>query len=383
MFFTKRVLLIIETSKVYGRGLLDGIGRYALTHGGWSLYVEERGLKDRHPSWLRAWKGDGIIFRSTTRTMVEAIRRTGLPAVDTNSAVTNHGFPLVYADEDQIAQLAIGHFLERKFHHFAFCTIEENTWVKWRREAFLRHATRLGLKVHLFSASRTTIIKRNWDHQQRQLSKWIAALPKPIAILAANDVCGIRLSDVCRMTDVQVPEQVAILGVDNDEVLCRLSSPPLSSIDLNCSLIGYHAAALLDDMMSGRNPSREPVWIPPKEIVVRQSTEIMAIEDKDLARALSFIRLYACQGINVYDVLKNVQISRATLERKFATYLGRTPGEEIVRVRLEHVKRLLNNTDYPLARIAELTGFKNPSHLSVVFKRVTGQTPQQYRLASI
>jgi LacI family transcriptional regulator len=381
MLSLRRVLLVVETSKVYGRGLLDGIGRYAMTHGQWSLYVEERGITDEHPRWLRSWKGDGIIFRSTTRRMVEAVRRTGAAAVDTHSAIRDHGFPLVYADEDRVTEMAINHFLERNFRHFAFCTIEEETWVQWRRQAYLRHLARLGFRAHTISIPK---VGRgpHWDRQRRRLAAWVTALPKPIGVLAANDVCGVRLIDACRMAEVRVPEQVAVLGVDNDEVLCRLSCPPLSSIDLDCSTIGYQAAALLDDLMSGRRAPIEPRWIPARQVVARQSTQAMAIDDEDLAQALSFIRQHACHGIGVDDVLRNTHISRATLERKCARWLGRTPGSEITRIRLDRIKQLLAETDYSLARIAELTGFKNPAHLSVVFKRQTKQTPGQYRCGS-
>jgi LacI family transcriptional regulator len=219
----------------------------------------------------------------------------------------------------------------------------------------------------------------NWDRQRRQLAAWVAALPKPIAVLAANDVCGTRLIDACRSANIRIPEQVAVLGVDNDEVLCRLTSPPLSSIDLDTSTIGYQAAQLLDDLMNGRPSPADSQWMLPRAVVGRQSTDAMAIEDEDLAEALSFIREYACQGIGVDDVLQRVTISRATLERKFAAGLGRTPGSEILRVRLERIRHLLHETTYPLDRIAALTGFKNPAHLSVVFKRETGHSPREYR----
>jgi LacI family transcriptional regulator len=374
----RRVLLIVETSKVYGRGLLDGIGRYAMRHGQWSLYVEERGLTDEHPNWLRSWRGDGIIFRSATRRMVEAIRRTGVPAVDTHTNIVDHGFPLVYVDDDRVAELAVSHFLERKFRHFGFCAIEEPRWVEWRRAAYLRHLARLGLTAHTISAPEPGR-GVNWDRQRRRLAEWVAALPKPIAVLAANDVCGTRLIDACRTAQIRIPEQVAVLGVDNDEVLCRLTSPPLSSIDLDSSTIGYQAAQLLDDLMNGRPRPAATQWMLPRAVVGRQSTDAMAIEDEDLALALSFIRQYACQGIGVDDVLEHVTISRATLERKFAAGLGRTPGREILRVRLERIRHLLDETTYPLERIAALTGFKNPAHLSVVFKRETGQTPSEFR----
>jgi LacI family transcriptional regulator len=373
----RHVTLIIETSKVYGRGLLDGIGRYAMAHGQWALYVEERGLEEEASRLLRSWRGDGIVFRSTSRAMVQAIRRKGVPAVDTNSAVVGHGFSLVYADEQRIAQLAVTHFLERHFPHFAFCTIDEPRWVQWRREAYLRELARLGLHCHAIVAEQAG--GRTWEQQQRQLAHWAAALPKPIGVLAANDVCGMRLIAACRTAGIRIPEQVAVLGVDNDEVLCRLTSPPLSSIDPDSPTIGYRAAALLDDLMRGAAASAETVWIPPRGVVTRQSTDTLAIEDEDLARALGFIRERACVGIGVQDVVASVGISRATLERKFAASLQTTPRQAILRVQMERVKRLLAETGHSLEQIADWTGYKTQSHLSVAFKRETGMTPGEYR----
>jgi LacI family transcriptional regulator len=373
----RHVLLIIETSKVYGRGLLDGIGRYAMAHGQWSLHVDERGLDEEPARLLRNWKGDGIIFRSTNRAMVQAIRRKGVPAVDTNSAVIGHGFPLVYADENRIAQLAVTHFLERHFEHFAFCSVDQPRWVQWRREAYLRELSRLGLSAHVFPAVKPD--QRNEEQQYRRLAAWVAELPRPIGVLAANDVCGTRVIAACREAGVRIPEQVAVLGVDNDEVLCRLASPPLSSIDPDSPTIGYRAAALLDDLMCSGATGTEPIWVPAHGVVTRQSTDTLAIPDEDLARAMGFIRERACTGISVEDVVESVGVSRATLERKFSAHLQTTPRQAILRAQMERVKWLLAETNYSLEEIAERTGYKSQSHLSVAFKREFGRTPGEYR----
>jgi len=373
----RHVLLLVETSKVYGRGLLDGIGRYAMAHGQWSLRVEERGL-DKGPSrLLRAWQGDGIIFRSTDEATVQAIRRKRVPAVDTNSAVVGHGFPLVYADEDRIAQLAVTHFLERRFQHFGYCAIEDTRWVRWRREAYLRELARLGLQAQTFEA--TPARRTGGLPADRRLPAWVAGLRKPIGVLAANDVCGTRLIAACREAGVRIPEEVAVLGVDNDEVICRLTSPPLSSIDPDSPTIGYRAAGLLDEMMQGGRSPSDPVFISPRGVVTRQSTDTLAVADADLVQALAFIRQRASQGIGVDDVVRAVGVSRATLERKFAAHLATTPRLAIVRAQIDRVKCLLLETNYTLDRIAALTGYKSQSHLSVAFKREVHRTPGEYR----
>jgi LacI family transcriptional regulator len=375
----RRVLLAIETSKVYGRGLLDGIGRYAMAHGRWSLDVEERGLDEVPLRLVRAWRGDGILFRSTSRAIVQAIRSKKIPAVDTNSAVIGHGFPLVYTDENRVAELAATHFLERRFRHFGFCSVETARWVQSRREAYLREMARLGLRVHTNAARE--IANLDWEQQQQHLIAWLRELPTPIGILAANDVCGVRLIAACRAAGLRIPEQIAILGVDNDDILCRLTSPPLSSIDLNTPAIGYHAASLLDAWMSDGVVATDPVWIPAKGIITRQSTDTLAIEDIDLAHALVYIHEHACDGIDVQKVVRDTGVSRSTLERKMASQLQTTPRQAIVRVQMARVKCLLSETDYSLERIAHWTGYKTQSHLSVAFKREVGMTPGEYRQA--
>jgi LacI family transcriptional regulator len=375
----KRVLLIIETAKAYGRDLLEGIGRYAMAHGRWSLYVEERALHDPQPNWLAKWKGDGIIFRSFSQAMVEAIQCCGVPTVETHSQIVGHEFPLVYADENAIARIAADHFLQRQFQNIGFCAISEDRWVQWRRNAFVTHLKTRGLTCHQMSAQESKG-HTGWDEQLQQLAAWVRQLPKPAAVLAANDVCGMRLIDACRMAGIAIPEQVAVLGVDNDAVLDTLTSPPLSSVDPNAARIGYEAAVLLDDLMHGLPQPKSPIFVEPAGVVARQSTDITAIDDPELSAALTYIRHNAMRGIAVENILSFLSISRATLERRFTRLLGRTPKEEIVRVQLEQVKRLLTLTDDTLSEIADLTGFKTNSHLSVAFKRNTGLSPMQYRL---
>jgi LacI family transcriptional regulator len=375
----KRVLLLIETAKAYGRDLLEGIGRYAMAHGHWSLYVEERALHDPQPNWLAKWKGDGIIFRSFSAAMVEAIQFCGVPSVETHSQIAGHGFPLVYADEKTIARIAVDHFLQRNFQNIGFCSISEDRWVQWRRNAFVENLKTRRLTCHLLSA-KSSEGRSGWEEQLQQLAAWVRQLPKPVAVLAANDVCGMRLIDACRLVNIAIPEQVAVLGVDNDAVLDTLTSPPMSSIDPNAARIGYEAAVLLDDLMHGIAQPQNPIFIEPAGVVARQSTDVSAIEDPELAAALTFIRHNAMRGIVVEDILSFLSISRATLERRFTRSIGRTPKEEIVRVQLEHVKRLLTLTDDSLMEIADLTGFKTCSHLSVVFKRNTGLSPNQFRM---
>jgi LacI family transcriptional regulator len=219
----------------------------------------------------------------------------------------------------------------------------------------------------------------SWEAEQENLAAWLAALPKPIGIMACYDVMGLRVLDACRRSQIAIPEQVAVIGVDNDELLCDLADPPLTSIAHDIEAIGYESAALLDRMMRGENPPERPTMLLPRGIVLRKSTDIVAVDDKFVARALSFIRQRACSGITVAQVAGHVGMRRRSLERRFQVSLGRTPGDEIARVRLEHIKTLLTETDFTLEAIAHKTGFKDASSVSVFFANQTGQAPGRYR----
>ena len=213
----------------------------------------------------------------------------------------------------------------------------------------------------------------------RQLAKWLAGLPKPVGIMACYDIKAQQVLDVCRELDLAVPEQVAVIGADNDHLLCNLSDPPLSSVIPNSRRAGYEAARLLDQMMFGEKVDNNAVLVRPLGIETRQSTDTLAIEDAEIAEALRFIRRHASSGINVGDVLKAVPLSRRVLESRFRKLLGRTPHEEIVRQRIGRVQQLLSETELSLREIADRTGFEHAEYLSVAFKQATGQTPTQFR----
>ncbi len=369
----RRVLLMVETASV-----LEGVGRYAAAHGRWSLCVNHRGIVvDNSLRILRSWDGDGIIFHSSCPSRVEAIRRKSLPAVDTNCGVIGHGFPLSYADDVGIVRLAIDHFVERQFRNFAFCAVEDPNWVQWRRRAYLCELKKRGFDAHVCALRQST--GETWWRQQQKLAEWAIALPKPVAILAANDVCATRLIAVCHAAGIRVPEEAAVLGVDNDEVLCNLSTPTLSSVQKDMVSTGYHAAALLDRLMEGEPAPPEPVWIPPLGVIARQSTDVMAVEDPEVVRAIQFIREHACNGIAVADVSRGLCVSRATLERKFASFLRITPAQAIAQLRAQRAKSLLAETEHSIKRIAQLAGYSTQAHLTVAFKRETGLTPGEFR----
>ena len=208
---------------------------------------------------------------------------------------------------------------------------------------------------------------------------WVKSLPKPAGVMASNDWRGQRVLNACRGAGISVPEEVAVVGVDNDELVCNLCDPPLSSVIPNTAQIGYEAAARLDELMAGREPPQRQWLIEPLGVAARQSSDILAIDDPDIAAAVRYIREAACRGVEVPQILERVAISRSHLERGFHKFLGRTPQQEIRLVQTKRVKELLADTDLPLAQISQLAGYKHPEYMSYAFKRETSQTPGEYR----
>jgi LacI family transcriptional regulator len=383
-----RVALLIESSRAYGRGLLLGVARYVRAHGPWSIFLQERGLNDLSPGWLEDWSGDGIIARIESRPMAKAIARLGLPTVDLRNLLPNLNLPSVRTDDAGVARLAADHLLERGFHHFAFCGFDGADYSDIRRDHFAGRIRAAGFPCHVFADPQrpqqaTTLEYEEYGLKyEDRVARWLAQLPKPIGLMACNDIRGQQVINACRAIGVAVPDDVAVIGVDNDEVLCDLSDPPLTSVMPNTERIGSEAAALLDGLMAGKAPTKQPLCIEPSGVITRRSTEVLAVEDRHIAASVRFIREHACEGIDVGDILRVVPLSRSTLERRFVKALGRSPKDEILRVRLNRAKQLLTETDFTLPLIAEKVGFEHPEYLSVIFKKKSGVTPGQFRAES-
>jgi len=373
------ILLIIETSLAYGRGVLQGISRYVVAHRPWSMYLDQRELLAQPPAWLESWEGDGIICRSTTRELATHIRRMHIPIVDLCDVYDDLGLPRISTNHHAVGQMAAAHLLERGFRQFAFCGFSGHDWSLRRRDGFLDAMREAGCECALFESPWETTRDHSWEEQQQGIGDWLSQLPKPLGVLASNDLRGQQVLDACRREDLAVPEAVAVIGVDNDDLLCGLCAPPLSSVILNSQRVGYEAAAMLDRLMR-ETPDEPPhLSIEPLGVMTRQSTDVLAIDDPLVASAVKYIREHACQGIAVEDVLKHVPLSRSILEKRFRKFLKRSPQEEIRNVQLKRIKELLAKTDLSLEQIAHLAGYEHSEYMSVVFKREVGQTPGNFR----
>ncbi len=376
------VALIIETSSAYGRDLLSGIARYMRENEPWTIYIEPRSLNDPAPAWLRGWRGQGIISRASSPESAELVRQAGVATVDLNDQLPDSGLPAIRSDDAAIAQLAFDHLFERTFTNFAYFGYPIFEWSRRRRAGFAQLVEEAGHTCHEYSHPQ----RASWGHQLPSweqeidgVARWLKRLPKPLGLMACNDYRGAQALDACRRAGVAVPEEIAVIGVDNDPTVYELTQPPLSSVIPDAQQIGFRAAHLLADLMAGEPPSDARLDIPPLGMKTRQSTDVTAIADPVVAAALRFIRENASRGIAVEDVLNHVSVSRSVLQRLFRKHLGRTILEAIVSVRMQRVKQLLTETDLPLSAIAKRGGFAYVEYLSAVFRRDTGLTMSAYR----
>lgn len=394
----RSVALLVETSNGYCRGLLDGVIAYVKERGDWSVFLTEQERGAAPPKWLKVWDGDGIIARIETDAIAQQLRDISIPIVDLSATRHVRGIPWTSTDDQAIATVAAEHFLERGFHNLAYCGDPGFAWSMARRDQF-RELT-LGAERNFFEYQSTHRYDADfdWGREKQAMSAWLSTLPRPVGIMACYDFQAQQVLDACRQMDIAVPEEVAVLGVDNDRLICELSEPSLSSIVQDTRGTGYEAASLLDRMMNAREREQStarrkrissnqavtdpPLVTKPLGVAVRESTDTLAIEDGEITKALQYIRRHAISNIQVRDVLMQSSLSRRSLEHRFKKLIGRTPHEEIQRVRINAVKRLLSETQLSIAAIADRCGYEHGEYMTAVFRRVTGQTPSEYRRIS-
>jgi LacI family transcriptional regulator len=360
---------------------MRGIARFVETCGPWSLFIDP--LADsRYPRGRSEnWHGDGILTYIHDAERAERLRRGRIPTVEMFAYRTDRKLPLVAHDDISVGQVAAEHLLDRHFRRFAFSGYAGQIWSDRRRQGFASFLAKAGCldPACLFINRPGTLAE--WEAVQQQLTAWILALPKPLGLMACSDHHAQRLLDACRRANLVVPEEVAVIGVDNDEEICRLSTPPLTSVILDSERVGYDSAKLLNALMRGEAGAARQValLIPALGVATRQSTEVTAISDPLVASAMRRIRERACLGLNVEELVRSLGTSRSIVYQRFHDLLGRSPHYEIQRAQLARVRALLVQTSLPLKRIAELAGFSNPNYLSVAFKREMGMTPGEYR----
>ena len=376
----REVALLVETAMVSGREILKGIGRFLREGHPWTVVHEPRNLLDAAPDWIRAWKGDGVIARISSPEMAETLRRTGLPVVDVLGLVKHTPFPLVHVDDTAIARLAFDHLSSQRPASLGFYGFKGENWSEQRRDAFLGLARQQGYLPRILEVRRTS---RFSGPAQKALIGWLKSLPKRSGVMVCNDELASDLLQTARRSGLSVPGDVAVIGVDDDEALCSIACPPLSSIRAAHAKVGHEAATLLNRLMKRRALRTRPeaVWISPGEVIARQSTDLMQVADPHLQRALALIREKACAGISVDEVATAAGLSRSVLQRRFHAHVGGTVHGAIQKHRIETACRLLRETDLPQTEVAERAGFLHAEYFSNVFRQAMDCTPRQYRLA--
>lgn len=369
-----RVAIVVEPTSAFTRNVLLGIGEFILGHGPWHVTYLEIDRNATLPASLFNWQGDGVIVRSEHVRIPEALAEFKGPIVDATPSHLLPNAPWVKTDDTEVAELAFRHFEERGFQNFAYCGVNQLYWSTRRQVAFSEILSQAGLQCSVVNLPSD---RRGTEDSIEKLGLWLESLPKPVAVLAGSDFCAMHLLEACRRYNIAVPEEVAVLGIGCDEAINALSSVPPSSVILNPRRVGWESAGLLDALMQNRSKPAD-IWIPPLGVKTQQSTDILAVNDPQIARALRFIREHACEGIAVSDVLNACPMARRVLEMRFKRILGRSPRQEIERIQLNRAKELLTGTDLPLDKIAEHTGFE-PHNLSVVFKQKIGVSPGVFR----
>ena len=381
----RQVAVLIDFSRWYGRGLLSGVAQFVREHHEWSVQSEEWRWTDPTPAWFKNWQGDGAIAWVETPELAGILQGLGVPAVDVRGSVPDCGLPLIATQNETVASLVADHLVQRGFRHYAFCGFVGANYSDQRSRLFQECVARAGFDCAIYNPPETSRDAQVIELEKRgllfqdHLARWLKSLPKPVGIMACNDIRGHQVMNACRRLNLAVPDEVAVVGVDNDEIFCELSDPPLTSVALDTQRIGYEAAALLERLMAGGKSPEAPTLVPPLGIVTRRSSDVLAMTDRHLAAGARFLREHLFESVTTNDMARAAGVSRRVFERRFVAQIGRSPKAEVLRLRLERVKDLLVNTDWNLAQIAERTGFKYSEYLHTVFSQKIGLTPGRFR----
>ena len=373
----RRLLPLLALETAGNREIYFGARQFARNHAGLIVYPPLR--PGATFAEIRRLRPDGILGALWNTSMSRAIRAAGIPAVNTSNRRIQAGSVNVLADDAAIGRLGADHLRQRGFRQLAFCGIEGHPYSAERQAGFVAAARAAGLPCAICPASAPAPDSSDNQWAARTLVPWVQQLPLPIAVMACNDIRAGHVLTACQLVGRRVPEQVAILGVDNDDLICQLTDVPLSSVAPAWDRIGYEAVALLVRLLRGGAPPRTPVRIPPRTVVTRQSTDVLAVADPKVLQALRQIQAAAGKPLYVEDVARQVGMSRRALERRFRQVLNRSPNEEILQAHLERACHLLAETDLTINEVAAACGFSEPRELTVTCRKRLRLTPTAYR----
>lgn len=320
---------------------------------------------------------DGLVGAFYRGPALAGLLATGLPAVNVSNRSSDVPLPRVVSDDEAAGRMAARHLLDCGFRRFAFAGFPGHQYSDQRRTGFVRETQAAGCTCDVLPPESAA---SDGEPGLTPLARWLQTLPRPLAVMACSDVRACHVLLACEPLGLRVPEDVAVLGVDNDSVRCRVAAVPLSSVALNGERVGWMAAELLLRLMRGEPPPAKPILVPPLRVVVRQSTDVIAAADPLVARAVRYIREHAGDPeLDVAAVTRGVGASDRALRRRFEAALGWSPYHELVNTRLTHARRLLIETDLSVKNIAPACGFADPRRFTIVFRRVTGMTATAFR----
>lgn len=375
---TIQVGLVFGYSLAFCRDILRGIKRFAAQRPDWLLTpFAPNGRSLENPLLARQ---DGLIGHLYSLPLARQLQRLKKPIVYVSGVLPELPFARVAVDHHAVGRMVAEHFLERGFRQFAFVGHHDHEFSQGRAAGFSERLATAGFPVTTFleRSERVSDPTGLWKWNPR-LTRFLASLPKPVAILASHDIQGCQICEACRHLELAIPEQVAVMGVDNDDLLCELARPSLSSVVLPTDRIGYEAARRLELLLAGETPDPLKLALPPVRVQVRQSSDVVATDDADISAAIRWIRQHAHTRVQVGDLVSQLTVGRRTLERKFRDVLGTGVGEQIRNRRLELARALLADTDLPVGLVAERAGFNDSRHLSVAFREVYATTPSAFR----
>lgn len=356
--------------------MVNGIVDYARQHGRWDLHLDP--VPEARSGWLDAWyrDADGVLSALAPERLSRYLGGRQVPVVQLGEQ--HSPGPAVVFQDQIVGEMAYEHLHSLGLRTIAFCGMPGLRFSDQRLQGALRAAQRHRAALTIYPGNAHAARAREGDETARLIG-WIQGLPKPAGLIAATTGSAHDIATFCRSCAIRIPEDLAVLGVDPDDLTSELSTPQLSYIDQGARRLGFEGAALLDRIMQGQTPPSRPAEVPPKGIIARRSTDVLAIDDPDLAQALRFVRDNACQPLTVAQILQVVPMARRTLERGFMRVLGRTVHDEITRLRIERARQLLAETNLSMPQIALACGFEHASSLSAVFTSICGTSAREYR----
>lgn len=378
-----RIALLFNANKVYDREVMEGVGQYLqASQCTWDIFVEDDFVY--HKDTIESLSIDGVIADFDDPETVALLQNVNAPTIAVGGSYQNPDFypdlPYVATDNYALVEMAFLHLKQKGLNHFAFYGIpteDEKHWAVERQNAFLSLMRQYEHQSAVYLGDKIT--SENWAEAQFKLGGWLKSLPPHTGIIAATDARARHLLQACEALKIAVPEQLCVIGIDNEELIQYLSRISLSSVTQGTRKIGYQAAKMLDNLLNGQKVSHKPILIPPLKVEQRSSTNYRSLQDPLVMQAMHYIRQRACQGIKTEQVLDSIRISRSNLEQRFKTEMNKTIHQVIHEEKLKRAKHMLRFTDVSIHEIAEVCGYPSLQYFYAVFKKEYGQTPKEFR----